>query len=71
MLQNITLTDISELRNLNSVDGIELYKLAMIDRIHQYYPGKTFLTIGDSTQKDPETYGAACVLLSSCIKLPS
>jgi phosphatidate phosphatase APP1 len=61
MLQNVTLTDFSELSSLTSPDGIEVYKLAMIDRINSIYPGKTFLTVGDSTQKDPETYGAACV----------
>jgi hypothetical protein len=61
LLQNVTLTDFSQLRNLASPDGIEVYKSAMIDRIQQIYPGKTFLTVGDSTQKDPETYGAACV----------
>jgi hypothetical protein len=59
LLQNVTLTDFSQLRNLASPDGIEVYKSAMIDRIQQIYPGKTFLTVGDSTQKDPETYGAA------------
>jgi phosphatidate phosphatase APP1 len=31
----------------------------MIDRIQGMYPGKKFLTVGDSTQKDPETYGEA------------
>jgi len=59
MLQNVTLTEVSELKSLSSPAGIESYKLAMIDRIHSFYPGKTFLTVGDSTQKDPETYGVA------------
>ncbi|KAF8215321.1 hypothetical protein K438DRAFT_1955299 [Mycena galopus ATCC 62051] len=31
----------------------------MIDRMQGMYPGDKFLTMGDSTQKDPETYGEA------------
>ncbi|KAF8142301.1 hypothetical protein K438DRAFT_2114487 [Mycena galopus ATCC 62051] len=54
MLNNLTTTSLSSIN-----DGIEEYKSAMIDRIQGMYPGKKFLTVGDSTQKDPETYGEA------------
>jgi len=39
------------------------YKLAMIDLAHGMYPSKKFLAVGDSTQKDPETYGEASVIV--------
>jgi phosphatidate phosphatase APP1 len=69
MLQNVTLTDIQELKNIASPDGIEEYKSAMIGRIQGIYPGRSFLLIGDSTQKDPETYGSACVESFSPLRL--
>ncbi|RDB19745.1 Phosphatidate phosphatase APP1 [Hypsizygus marmoreus] len=58
-LQNLTLVDIPSLLDFASSDGVFEYKVAMVDRIHGMYPGKKFLTVGDSTQMDPETYGEA------------
>ncbi|KAJ7068554.1 hypothetical protein C8F01DRAFT_1050819 [Mycena amicta] len=59
MLNNLTTTNISSILDFNQLNGVFNYKSAMIDRIHGMYPGKTFLTVGDSTQQDPETYGNA------------
>ena len=57
LLQNVTITDIAKLSSLSSPSSIQAHKLAMIDRIHDWYPQKKFIAIGDSTQRDPETYG--------------
>ncbi|KAJ7241914.1 hypothetical protein B0H12DRAFT_1313142 [Mycena haematopus] len=59
MLNNLTTTSLSAIVDFAQDNGIEDYKSAMIDRIQGMYPGKKFLTVGDSTQKDPETYGEA------------
>ncbi|KAK7061968.1 DUF2183 domain-containing protein [Favolaschia claudopus] len=59
MLKNLTTTDISDIVDFAQSNGIFEYKSAMIDRVHGMYPGKKFLLVGDSTQKDPETYGEA------------
>ncbi|KAJ6538552.1 hypothetical protein DFH09DRAFT_930394 [Mycena vulgaris] len=59
MLKNFTTTNIEDITDFVQSDGIFEYKSAMIDRIQGMYPGKKFLTVGDSTQKDPETYGEA------------
>ena len=56
------LTDISDIVNILGTNGIFEYKSAVIDQIKGMYPNKKFLVIGDSTQKDPETYGEAYVL---------
>lgn len=62
MLQNLTLIDPARVIEFITDTGAILdYKLSMIDRIHGMYPQKKFLTVGDSTQKDPETYGEASV----------
>ncbi|KAJ7682511.1 hypothetical protein DFH06DRAFT_296308 [Mycena polygramma] len=58
-LNNLTTTNLSSIVDFAQNDGIFEYKSAMIDRINGMYPGKKFLTVGDSTQKDPETYGEA------------
>ncbi|KAF7352537.1 DUF2183 domain-containing protein [Mycena venus] len=58
-LNNLTTTSLTEIVDFAKNDGIFEYKSAMIDRIQGMYPGKKFLTVGDSTQKDPETYGEA------------
>ena len=65
------LTDISDIVDFLSSDGIFEYKSAVIDQIKGMYANKKFLAIGDSTQKDPETYGAAYVLFCqfSCCPL--
>ncbi|KAJ7167478.1 hypothetical protein C8R46DRAFT_898266 [Mycena filopes] len=58
-LNNLTTTNISAITDFAASNGVFEYKSAMIDRIQGMYPGKKFLTVGDSTQKDPETYGEA------------
>ncbi|KAJ7653467.1 hypothetical protein B0H17DRAFT_1147058 [Mycena rosella] len=58
-LKNLTTTSLSDITDFVQSDGIFEYKSAMIDRIQGMYPAKKFLTVGDSTQKDPETYGEA------------
>ncbi|KAF9467676.1 hypothetical protein BDZ94DRAFT_976646 [Collybia nuda] len=59
LLQNLTLVDIPGLLDFAKSDGVQEYKVSMIERIHGMYPNKKFLAVGDSTQKDPETYGEA------------
>ncbi|KAF4603132.1 hypothetical protein EYR38_003537 [Pleurotus pulmonarius] len=59
LLQNLTLIDIPGLLDFAQSDGIFEYKSAMIQRIQSFYPAKKWLTVGDSTQKDPETYANA------------
>ena len=55
------LSDISDIVNFLGSEGIFEYKSAVIDQIKGMYANKKFLAIGDSTQKDPETYGEAYV----------
>ncbi|KAI5804610.1 hypothetical protein EDC01DRAFT_644076 [Geopyxis carbonaria] len=58
ILQNFTFTDPAAILDL--VGGAtKEYKLANIDRIKGWYPGKKFLAVGDSGQSDPEVYGEA------------
>jgi hypothetical protein len=59
LLQNVTLTSLSEIETFTNSANIQPYKTAMIERVQGFYPNKKFLTVGDSTQFDPETYGAA------------
>ncbi|KAL0570650.1 hypothetical protein V5O48_011317 [Marasmius crinis-equi] len=66
-LVNYTTTDFKNL--LDSVTSTEPgtddgsstlnYKTSQIARVQAMYPGKSFLTVGDSTQKDPEAYAQA------------
>lgn len=58
-LQNLTLADVPKVVDFVSNGNVLEYKVAMIDRIKGMYPNKKFLCIGDSTQKDPETYAEA------------
>jgi phosphatidate phosphatase APP1 len=37
--------------------GTQDYKEDIIEKIHQWFPNKQFLCVGDSTQRDPEAYG--------------
>jgi phosphatidate phosphatase APP1 len=57
-MKKLTL-NIADIVQLVENDGIFEYKTSQIDRIHGMYSAKTFSTIGDSTQIDPETYGEA------------
>ncbi|KAJ7291047.1 hypothetical protein C8J57DRAFT_1704741 [Mycena rebaudengoi] len=58
-LKNLTTTSLTDIIDFAQSNGVFEYKSDMIDRIHGMYPGKKFLAVGDSTQKDPETYGEA------------
>ncbi|KAL0946222.1 hypothetical protein HGRIS_012481 [Hohenbuehelia grisea] len=59
LLQNFTITDIPSVIDFAKSAGIKEYKSSMIERVQGFYPQKKFLMVGDSTQKDPETYGDA------------
>lgn len=56
-MQNLTLVDIEGLLDFAGSNGVETFKLDMVDRVQAMYPAKKFVTIGDSTQADPEVYG--------------
>jgi hypothetical protein len=43
----------------NLTQGTEAYKVDRISKIHEWFPRRKFLLIGDSTQSDPEAYGEA------------
>lgn len=58
-LRNLTLVDIPEVADFVGGGNVFDYKVSMIDRIKGMYPNKKFLCVGDSTEKDPETYGEA------------
>lgn len=58
LLRNLTFTNIPDALSFIQ-GGVVDYKSERIDTIHSWYPGKKFLSIGDSTQSDPEIYAAA------------
>jgi len=41
----------------NLTQGTEAYKVDRIEKVHEWFPRRKFLLIGDSTQSDPEAYG--------------
>ncbi|KAF2650321.1 hypothetical protein K491DRAFT_609057 [Lophiostoma macrostomum CBS 122681] len=43
----------------NLTQGTEAYKVDRIEKIHDQFPKRKFVCIGDSTQTDPEAYGDA------------
>ncbi|KAK0224214.1 hypothetical protein IW262DRAFT_1459269 [Armillaria fumosa] len=58
--QNVTLEDVTQVINvLSNPNDLLDYKLSQIDQVHGIYPNKAFLTVGDSTQSDPEVYAEA------------
>ncbi|KAK0463293.1 hypothetical protein IW261DRAFT_1347935, partial [Armillaria novae-zelandiae] len=58
--QNVILEDVAQVINvLSNPNDLLDYKLSQIDRVHGIYPNKAFLTVGDSTQSDPEVYAEA------------
>ena len=60
--KNLTLSDIGDIVGfLFEDDNTFNFKLGEIDRVHGMFPNKKFLTVGDSTEQDPEIYGAAYV----------
>jgi phosphatidate phosphatase APP1 len=40
----------------NLTQGTQQYKVGRMDKIYDCYPKRKYLCIGDSTQKDPESY---------------
>lgn len=60
LLQNLTFINIPGV--LKFLQGATFdFKSERITAIQSWYPAKKFLTIGDSTQSDPEIYAAAYV----------
>jgi phosphatidate phosphatase APP1 len=57
MPKNLTFVDVPGVIKAIGLEGTQQFKDAMVDRIHGFYPKKTFVAIGDSTERDPETYG--------------
>ncbi|EDU43436.1 DUF2183 domain containing protein [Pyrenophora tritici-repentis] len=43
----------------NLTQGTEAYKVDRIEKVHEWFPKRKFILIGDSTQTDPESYGEA------------
>ncbi|PSN74174.1 actin filament organization protein-like protein App1-like protein [Corynespora cassiicola Philippines] len=43
----------------NLTQGTEAYKVDRIEKVHEWFPKRKFIVIGDSTQSDPEAYGEA------------
>lgn len=41
----------------NLTQGTEAYKVDRMEKIHEWFPKRKFICIGDSTQSDPEAYG--------------
>jgi hypothetical protein len=58
LMKNLT-ASITAITNFIDSEATKTFKLAMIARINGFYPKKNFLLIGDSTEKDPETFGEA------------
>ncbi|KAF3937480.1 hypothetical protein ABW19_dt0210529 [Dactylella cylindrospora] len=57
IVQNLTISDIqSVLKLITDHDNVRNYKIEQMEKIYSYYPNKKFITIGDSTQADPEAY---------------
>ncbi|PLN81290.1 actin filament organization App1-like protein [Aspergillus taichungensis] len=55
MLRDSSWLDVSELVRSFTVNT-KAYKMKQIEKIHQWFPRRRVLCIGDSTQEDPETY---------------
>ncbi|KAJ8115736.1 hypothetical protein OPT61_g2678 [Boeremia exigua] len=43
----------------NLTQGTQAYKVDRIEKVHEWFPKRKFILIGDSTQSDPEAYGEA------------
>jgi phosphatidate phosphatase APP1 len=41
----------------NLTQGTEAYKVDRMEKVHEWFPKRKFICIGDSTQSDPESYG--------------
>jgi len=44
------------------------YKVHRLHKIHHWLPRRKFICIGDSTQKDPESYGQICRVFSGWVR---
>ncbi|KAL2811568.1 hypothetical protein BJX63DRAFT_398795 [Aspergillus granulosus] len=59
LMKNLTYTGVEGLLEFLA-EGTSLeYKAGRIDDIHAWYPGKTYIGIGDSSATDPEAYAYA------------
>ncbi|KAJ4481908.1 hypothetical protein J3R30DRAFT_2099468 [Lentinula aciculospora] len=67
LLQSLSATNPEEIFNfLFDKSGQKLdFKVEQIERIHGFYPHKSFLVIGDSSKQDPEVYGKAYIKFGS------
>ncbi|KAF9010909.1 hypothetical protein BDZ89DRAFT_937293, partial [Hymenopellis radicata] len=67
--KNLTLSDPAGILDLlfDENDTFD-FKLSQISRVQGMFPNKKFLTVGDSTEKDPETYGEAFRLFGDFIQ---
>ncbi|KAF9024239.1 hypothetical protein BDZ89DRAFT_1069203 [Hymenopellis radicata] len=67
--KNLTLSDPAGILDLLFDDNDKFdFKLSQISRVQGMFPNKKFLTVGDSTEKDPETYGEAFRLFGDFIQ---
>ena len=41
-------------------EGTEAYKRTRIQKLHDWFPRRKIICVGDSTQSDPEAYGDIC-----------
>ncbi|KAF2120186.1 actin filament organization protein-like protein App1-like protein [Lophiotrema nucula] len=41
----------------NLTQGTQAYKVDRMEKVHEWFPKRKFICIGDSTQSDPEAYG--------------
>ena len=57
ILRDMSFVEISSFLSSLTI-GTQAFKSDRIEKIHGWFPNKRFLCIGDSTQRDPETYGA-------------
>jgi len=60
LAKNLTVSNLDSLGDfLFDKNSTFDHKLRQIERVHELWPNKKFLAIGDSGEKDPETYGEA------------
>ena len=49
-------------------EGTQAYKRARIQKLHNWFPRRKLICVGDSTQSDPEAYGDICRLWPGWVK---
>ncbi|KAK6507577.1 hypothetical protein TWF481_006004 [Arthrobotrys musiformis] len=57
LMKNLTFTNIKDtIEYISKEETLGGYKVEQLEKLQGYYPEKKFITIGDSTQYDPEAY---------------